>query len=423
MKKRIVSLFIASILFLSNIGFASFDSSTAFALEPIGDEPVKVDEDENVVDEEEPEYDSEETYSAEEPADVKIVGFGELPEDVVYQEVKVGTALEDIEFPDTLRIDVVPDPDREERLGRQLGEERKARKKQDSEEEDDASSLLSSDEEEGPEDAEDEDIEGEPDTGGEEVIFFDSDTGESSEDVIDKKDDTQEPDYRDEESGQQETQKEPDYQIDETSGGSSDEVLIIDEPEPEQGDAADTGNDGGGQESSDAIGTPASTDDTSPTEDLIGSIKSVFGKLTVYAAEDTNNTEAAADSETEETSAGKESSADETAIDINDFQDEDGVSHEMVSDVRWVVDYNLCGTNTYDPKLIGMEYVFTPILILPDFYYVEADLPTITVKILEEKFAFDETIEVDGVKIRVRADKGVFPKGATIQAEKLEEEE
>ncbi|WP_024866211.1 class B sortase [Butyrivibrio sp. FCS014] len=423
MKKRIVSLFIASILFLSNIGFASFDSTTAFALEPIGDESDKGEKDEDAVDEEDFEYDSEETYSVEEPADVKIVGFGELPEDVVYQEVKAGTAIEDIEFPDTLRIDVVPDPDREERLIRQLGEERKARKKQTEEEEDDASSLLSSDEED-LEDEEDEAGESALDADGEEVIFFDSETGESSVGVIDKKDDTQEPDYREEEPEQPNPQEEPGTQIDETSGGSSDEVLIIDEPEPEpepeQEDAADTGSGEATEEASDPVETPAATDDAAPAGDLIGMIKSVFGKLTVYAAEDT---EAADDSKPTEDSAGKESSSDETVIDKNDFQDEDGVSHEMVSDVRWIVDYNLSGTDTYDPELIGKEYVFTPILILPDFYYVEADLPTITVKILEEKFAFDETVEVDGVKIRVRADKGVFPEGARIQAEKLEEEE
>ena len=143
MKKKIISILIASVLVLSSFKYAPFGIEQAYALEAQdGGGLIKGGSEEPKVEEET----SEESYSTDEPDYVKIAGFGELPEDVVYQEVKAGTTLDEIIFPDTLRIDVVPDTDREERLIRKLGEERAARQK-DLEEAAAASSASSLDEE------------------------------------------------------------------------------------------------------------------------------------------------------------------------------------------------------------------------------------------------------------------------------------
>ena len=132
MKKKIVSILIAGILVLSSVRYPPFGVEQAFALE-IEDAGFK-DLKEEAEEPQESVESSEDSY-IEEPDYVKIAGFGELPEDVAYQEVKAGTTLDEIIFPDTLRIDVVPDTDREERLIRKLGEERAARERDRAEDE------------------------------------------------------------------------------------------------------------------------------------------------------------------------------------------------------------------------------------------------------------------------------------------------
>ncbi len=462
MKKKIVSILIAGVLVLSSVRYAPFGIEQAFALEveDAGDIGLKEETEESKDDTET----SETSYSEEEPEYVKISGFGELPEDVVYQEVKAGTILDEIVFPDTLRIDVVPDTDREERIARKLGEERAARAKD--KEEDEAAAALSSsldEEEAGLEDSSESDEE--------EIIFFDSETGEAITGVIGEEENS---DYSSEGSGEQETEYNHDSGSSNTvqsgssssgsaSSGSTNVAPAVEEPAPEQPAASEetgSGSEDQGSDNSEAAPeTPApepvqssgdsgeSTEPADKSGDLIGMIKSAFSKLTVYAAEETEDedkasedtssedkeeAEEAADESKDETSEDAGSSEDSAAedassetadIDPDDFVDEDGISHEMVSGVQWVLDYEKNGTDQYNPDLVGMEYVFTPILLIPDFYYIEAELPTITVKILDENFVFDETVEVDGVKIRVRADKGVFPEGSTIHAEKLVDED
>ncbi len=400
MKNRVVSFLIASILAISSIGYTSFDILPAYAL---GNERTETQDEENEepVEEEsaEPEEEPAESYTPSEPADVKIVGFDELPEDVAYQEVKAGTTLDEIIFPDTLRIDVVPDPDREERLNRELGKEREDREAPDYDDEADFDAPSGDEEAE-----ENTSTEEEPESDDDEVIFFDSDTGETSIVVIDEDDNGEDIEFGDEDAGWQ------------------------DEDGSQEDGSSDRDN-GAAEENEDSEGADVQSSD-SGLDGLVGKIKAALGKLVVYAAEepeDSEDADAKEDEAAEETDVEEETEAEDAASGdeetSDDSEEDDGVSHEMVSGIQWILDPVNNDTDSYDPNLAGAEYVFIPVLLIPDFYYIEADLPTVTIKILEDNYAFDETVEVDGVKIRVRAEEGVFPKGATLSAEKLEEED
>ncbi|WP_022770296.1 class B sortase [Butyrivibrio sp. NC2007] len=448
MKNRVVSFFIASILTVSSIGYASFDILPAYALD---DESTEVqeeaeDDDEPVEEESAESEDAAESYSESEPADVKIISFDDLPEDVAYQEVKAGTALDEIIFPDTLRIDVVPDPDRQERLIRELGKERQDRE---APEEDEGADLLVPSEKGAEKGAAGEEkdaaSEGDSESDEDEIIFFDSDTGEASVGVIGDGDEGEDSSYESEEAGSQEDKSE------DTHSSSDKETKVPENAmSPEK---TDDNRDDVTPGMTDEAEKDESSDDAG-SDGLIGRIKSAFGELKVYAAEDsadsdnagskahteiTDKDAEAADTEISHTEdkqsdSGNNASSDYTNsldddsngdsnADLDDARDDIEVSHEMVSGIKWILDPLSNTTDTYDPDLVGHEYVFIPVLLIPDFYYIEAELPTVTVRILEDNYAFDETVEVDGVRIRVRAEEGVFPEGSALSAKKLEEED
>lgn len=504
MKNRVVSFFIASILAVSSIGYTSFDILPAYALD---DESAEVqeeaeDDDEPVEEESAESEDAAESYSESEPADVKIISFDDLPEDVAYQEVKAGTALDEIIFPDTLRIDVVPDPDRQERLIRELGKERQDRE---APEEDEGADLLvpsEKGEEEGAAGEEkDAASEGDSESDEDEIIFFDSDTGEASVGVIGDGDEDEDSGYESEEAGSQEDKSEDARSSSDKETKESESARSPEQTEgnggtgtPGMTDEAEKYEDSGKAEDSVKTGEsdrtqnpqetqspgesvePQSTNESSDdagSDGLIGRIKSAFGELKVYAAEDsadsdnagskahteiTDKDAEAADTETDakdtetetdnnsdsdteisdtedkQSDSGNDASSDYTNsldddsngdlnADLDDARDDIEVSHEMVSGIKWILDPLSNTTDTYDPDLVGHEYVFIPVLLIPDFYYIEAELPTVTVRILEDNYAFDETVEVDGVRIRVRAEEGVFPEGSALSAKKLEEED
>ena len=108
--------------------------------------------------------------------------------------------------------------------------------------------------------------------------------------------------------------------------------------------------------------------------------------------------------------------------DISTYSPEE-ISVEMVSGIKWILDPLKNEYSEFTTDVVGRQFTFIPVLVIPDYYYVEADLPTIRVTVVEEIFDFDKVVTVDNVKIRVRADKGVFPEGATLFAQKLQEED
>ena len=113
------------------------------------------------------------------------------------------------------------------------------------------------------------------------------------------------------------------------------------------------------------------------------------------------------------------------AADIKDSKTTDEeASVELISDVEWILEpeYNY-GVEEFSADEEGEIYLFTPVLLIPDTYYVEDELPIITVTVTDDYYAFDKETVVDDVKIRVRADKGVFPEDARVTAKKLAEED
>ncbi len=363
MRKKIISVLIANIIFVSNVAFAPFISDAVFVEDETNlTENTQTEEYEEDVESEVPDISDEQDY-------VKISKFEELPEEIAYQEVKAGTALEDIFFPDTLNIDVVADTDHDERIAKQLGSERASHKSEDVSET------------EGLENEEPEDEELEEDS-SDDIMFFDSETGEVSSGVIDKSDSSE----NDNEINDVESSDSVEDVYDNSSNSSSDNIVPADSETNDE----EVSEDGDSITFFEETEAPIEEEENENGEGLIGKIKDVLGMSRVHAIDSVND---------------------------------DEISHEMVSGIKWILDPVLNGTDEYDPNMVGMEYVFTPILLIPDFYYVEAKLPTITVKIIEEYFEFDETVEVDGVKIRVRADKGVFPLGASVNASKLDGEQ
>ena len=171
MKKKLVSILIANVLFLSNVGFTSFavEQNMEAAGQALSEETAET-EAEEAEEGEDHEYEkSGPLYDEDEIQYVKIAEFAELPEEVTHQKIGLGGSLEELNFPDTLEIHVVADNDREERISRNLGNERRERELAEEEEASDAASSASSEED-------DASAEG---SSGDDIIFFESDTEEA----------------------------------------------------------------------------------------------------------------------------------------------------------------------------------------------------------------------------------------------------
>lgn len=87
--------------------------------------------------------------------------------------------------------------------------------------------------------------------------------------------------------------------------------------------------------------------------------------------------------------------------------------------VKWTVDESFSQAAEYDPETAGV-YTFRAELSSEDYVLAaDTDLPAVTVEVLG-KGAFFQTAEIDGVRITVTAEEGVFPKGAVLSAAKIE---
>ncbi|MBE5911860.1 choice-of-anchor L domain-containing protein [Pseudobutyrivibrio sp.] len=95
----------------------------------------------------------------------------------------------------------------------------------------------------------------------------------------------------------------------------------------------------------------------------------------------------------------------------------------MISGISWSLDPERSTGSTFDSSIEGAKYVYVP--NIPGEYKVNASLPVITVIIgtADETSEFVQSVVVDGVLITVKADKGVFPEGATLSARSATEVE
>ena len=106
MKKRVVSILIAGVLFFSNIGVTSFAANNSAA----ESSSVASTEASSVAEEKE----NENAYGEEGISYYKITDFTDLPENISNQKVRVGGSLEDLELPDTLEVAVETDYEHDE---------------------------------------------------------------------------------------------------------------------------------------------------------------------------------------------------------------------------------------------------------------------------------------------------------------------
>ncbi len=85
-----------------------------------------------------------------------------------------------------------------------------------------------------------------------------------------------------------------------------------------------------------------------------------------------------------------------------------------IENVEWIV----ADGQSFDSS-VEAAYVFTPVIKAD--YVVAATLPTIKVNIVNanSKPAFEKSQVVDGVRVNVKADAGVFPEGATLSVSKV----
>ncbi|MCD8224921.1 MAG: hypothetical protein LUC99_08780 [Clostridiales bacterium] len=92
--------------------------------------------------------------------------------------------------------------------------------------------------------------------------------------------------------------------------------------------------------------------------------------------------------------------------------------------VNWVLNESFSEQEEYDGEVPGI-YVFEAELARDRYVLGEAELPQIEIEVLEkeaeaEPFAWET--EIDGVRIRLTADPGVFPEDAEVFADRMEDD-
>lgn len=373
MKRRVVSVLIAGILFFSNIGVTSFAAGSGLS-EASGAAGEASTEGSTMTEQDQINSD---VYGEEEISYFKITDFTELPEDISNQKIRVGGKLEDLELPDTLEVTVEPDYEHDERIERGLAQERERIRREELEA--DEASSSSSDEGDAASSSDSED--------GEKIIFFDED-GTISEEAGDLSSD---------EDGLNEDN-------DDEISTLYDEVV----PEPENvEDSSDSNTDNGGNDEGISSPIESGSEEHSDGNSEEATDEATEGGLISWLTHTFRNVAVA------------------YAADIKDSKTTDEeASVELISDVEWILEpeYNY-GVEEFSADREGEIYLFTPVLLIPDTYYVEDELPIITVTVTDDYYAFDKETVVDDVKIRVRADKGVFPEGARVTAKKLAAED
>ncbi|SDH25631.1 hypothetical protein SAMN05421493_10133 [Pseudobutyrivibrio sp. 49] len=94
-----------------------------------------------------------------------------------------------------------------------------------------------------------------------------------------------------------------------------------------------------------------------------------------------------------------------------------------LADITWSLDPSLSTAPAFDSNIQGANYVYRA--NISSGYAINSSIPTITViigELVEEK-GFEQSTVVDGVVITVKADKGVFPEGASLFARRATAEE
>lgn len=137
-----------------------------------------------------------------------------------------------------------------------------------------------------------------------------------------------------------------------------------------------------------------------------------------------DNTEESAEAEKSDTSAVEPAQS----SDENEPVKETALKDVTLQNVRWEIDEENSSKSVFSSENAGDSFIFEP--VIPEEYSIAADveLPKIHVAIKNKetaKTAFEQSAVVDGVKISVKADDGVFKDAKTLKVRKvsnLEEE-
>jgi len=145
-------------------------------------------------------------------------------------------------------------------------------------------------------------------------------------------------------------------------------------------------------------------------------ILDVYVPGTVYAAEDIT------DEVKEPSEEATEPETDEKIERTTDTETE--TITETLTGITWELDKDLSDKGVFTSRIADTKYVFRAVLSDDDQdeYKLsdEVELPTIKLVIVaKDRPAFDDTKTIGGVSVRVKADPGVFPEGATLSVRKV----
>lgn len=142
---------------------------------------------------------------------------------------------------------------------------------------------------------------------------------------------------------------------------------------------------------------------------------------TAEPAKDNTSAEESVEAEKSDTSVEPAQSSDE-----NELLKETTLKDVTLQNVRWEIDEENSSKPVFSSENAGDSFVFNP--VIPEQYRIadEAELPKIHVSIKAKettKTAFDQSAVVDGVKISVKADDGVFQDAKALKVRKVSNSE
>ena len=142
---------------------------------------------------------------------------------------------------------------------------------------------------------------------------------------------------------------------------------------------------------------------------------------TAEPAKDNTSAEESVEAEKSDTSVEPAQSSDE-----NEPVKETALKDVTLQNVRWEIDEENSSKPVFSSENIGDSFVFNP--AIPEQYRIadEAELPKIHVSIRDKetvKIGFEQSAVVDGVKISVKADDGVFKDAKALKVRKVSNSE
>ena len=101
----------------------------------------------------------------------------------------------------------------------------------------------------------------------------------------------------------------------------------------------------------------------------------------------------------------------------------DETTEEMTIAVSWTIDADKSSAPQFSSEAEGAQFVYLP--VIPEGYQVAEGVvcPEITVTITAQEAAFTRYELIDGIKVMVTADEGVFPEDAQMHAVRITAEE